>query len=349
MMTNRHARVVSLAFAFAWAGCQASAPRPPATASSASMGAPVDVITDPPSRPGVPLVFIAMPSSAPFQATRRGLMGELGTAFNLSTFVVGPDTTAQGFASALTAAHPVCLVLMNNTTVRLYRDYQSARAGQSFPPAVVVMTSYLEDIRAQLKNTTGIAYEVPGVTAFVGLRDIVKVPISRIGVIHAPSSAGFIERQRTLAAKEQIALVPIEIESQPGLRQIQEAFRTLRYGKRIDALWVLNDNRLLKNGKFLLDVWQPQVEALRVPVIVGTAPLVNAEAPFGTFAVLPDHAALGGQAANLVLDLSENGWDAAAHDIDLPLSTVNVLDVPSARERFGLRESALNHVDLPLE
>ena len=74
-------------------------------------------------------------------------------------------------------------------------------------------------------------------------------------------------------------------------------------------------------------------------------PLVNAQAPFGTFAVLPDHAALGAQAANLILDLAEDGWRTDEHPIDLPLSTLSVLDVQQARSRFGLRSDALDHID----
>ena len=70
--------------------------------------------------------------------------------------------------------------------------------------------------------------------------------------------------------------------------------------------------------------------------------------PFGTFAVLPDHVALGTQAANLIFDLADNDWRAEDHPIELPLSTVRVLDVRSARA-FGLRDDALIQVDRPLE
>src|SRR2546426_816710 len=82
----------------------------------------------------------------------------------------GPRTTAVELGAAIEAARPACLVLMNNSTVHLYRDYQRAHRGARFPPAVVVMTSYLEDIRGELVRATGISYEVPGVTALVSLR-----------------------------------------------------------------------------------------------------------------------------------------------------------------------------------
>ena len=78
-------------------------------------------------------------------------------------------------------------------------------------------------------------------------------------------------------------------------------------------------------------------------------PLVNVQAPFGTFAVLPDHAALGAQAAIEILDLADDGWHTDDHPIDLPLSTISVLDVGQARSRFGLRDGALDHIDRPLK
>lgn len=306
-------------------------------------------IADPPRHSGRPVLFIAMPGSASFQATRKGLLGELASSYDFVTFLVKADTTLAEFGAALDAAHPTCLMIMNNSSLRLYRDYQRTRKGQTFPPAVVAMTSFLEDIRGELGNTTGISYEVPGVTAFVALRSVVKTPVSRVGVVHAPYSRGFIQRQRDLAAKEHVELYPIEVSNQPTLVELRNALHYMKDVNHVDTMWVLNDNRLLRDGRLLLDVWQPELEALNVPVIVGAAPLVSAQAAFGTFAVLPDHAALGVQAANLILDLAEDGWDAAHHPIELPLATTSVLDVARARARFGLRDDALKYVDQMVE
>ena len=307
-------------------------------------------ILDPPRRAGLPLILVAMPASVSFQATRQALVAEIGKPFDVSTLTVEPSTPVAELAAAIAEQAPACLVLMNNATVRLYREYQRSHSGGTFPPAIIVMTSFLEDIRHELAGVTGIAYEVPGVTAFVGLRAIVAAPITRVGVLHSRYSRPFIERQRALAAKEQIDLVPVEITAeQPTLADVRLALRSLRTVHHVDALWVLNDNRLLRDGPFLRDAWTPVLDSLGVPVIVGAAPLVNPDAPFGTFAVLPDHAALGTQTANLILDLAEDEWRIDRHPVELPLSTISVLDVAQARARFGLRPDALNRVDRPLE
>lgn len=336
--------VLALVVAAGLSGCSAmSAEQAPRRAMA--MGG----IADPPARPGRPLLFVAMPDSAHFHATRKSLLGEVKNGFDLVTFLVDPGTTSLGLGAAVEAAAPTCLVLMNNSTVRLYRDYQHSRPGRRFPPAVVVMTSFLEDIRGELINATGIAYEVPGVTAFVGLRAIINTPVSRVGVIHARYSRGFIERQRSLAAKEHVEMFPVEVSNQPTLNEIRDAFHFLKAVSRVDTLWVLNDNRLLKDGRFVVEVWQPAIERLKVPVIVGAAPLVSPQAAFGTFAVLPDHAALGVQAANLIQDLAEEDWDAAHHSVELPLSTTSVLDLAAAGERFGLRGDPRKLVDQVVE
>ena len=306
-------------------------------------------VVDPPRRDGAPLLFVAMPLAPAFHETRKALVAEASGTFNVTTFVITPDTQAADFRAALDAAAPACIVLMNNGTVRMYRDYQRERPGATFPPAVIVMTSFLEDIRREIKRATGIAYEVPGVTAFVSLRALIKAPMARVGVVHSPYARTFVGRQRALAMKEQLELVSIELGGEaPNARELQGAIDALKRYHHIDALWVLNDNRLLKDGRFLREAWMPALKSLGVPVVVGAAPLLNPSSPFGTFAVLPDHAALGAQTANLIFDLADNDWRVEDHAIELPISTVKVLDVRSAQE-FGLRDGAPNHVDRPLE
>jgi putative ABC transport system substrate-binding protein len=352
MKTNR-ATTTSLAAALAvtvlaaaggW-GCTAVGARGPGAERT-----PADSkVVDPPRRQGAPLLFVAMPMGPAFLETRKALAAEVSGTFDLTTFVVTPETRPADFRAALDAAAPTCVVLMNNGTVRMYRDYQRERPGAPSPPAVIVMTSFLEDIRREIKGATGIAYEVPGVTAFVSLRELIQAPVARVGVVHSPYAKAFVARQRALAMKEQIELVSIELGGEsPNARELQGALDALRRYHQIDALWVLNDNRLLRDGRFLREAWMPALKSLGVPVVVGAAPLVNASSPFGTFAVLPDHAALGAQAANLIFDLADNGWRVESHPIELPLSTVKVLDVQSARS-FGLRESALNRVDRRVE
>src|SRR5688500_10682043 len=107
--------VLSLTLAAGLAcGCRAmslaQAPR-----RAAAMGG----IADPPRRPGRPLLSVAMPDSAHFQATRTRLFSRLTSTFDSGTMLVEPRPTSTGAGTGREAASPTCLVLVSNSTVRL--------------------------------------------------------------------------------------------------------------------------------------------------------------------------------------------------------------------------------------
>jgi hypothetical protein len=304
-------------------------------------------LVDPPRRPNKPLVMIAMPDSASFRSVRRALVEEIKKDLDVHTQIVDGATTLTAFAAAIEQNHPACLVLMDNPTVRLYRSYQKAAGGPPLP-ALVVMASFLEELRGELHNASGVAYEVPGVTAFVNLRSVIERPVSRVGVVHRPPFRRFVERQKVLAAKEQVTVVAEEVPADPSASDVRRALRSLRMSG-VDALWVLNDNALLKDAQFLETAWRPEIAALGVPVVVGVPTLVSAEARFGTFAVLPDLDALGVQAANVLFEIAESDWHAGEHPVELPVSTLTVVNMRQVRQQFGLRDGATRRIDRSIE
>jgi hypothetical protein len=306
-------------------------------------------IADPAAKPGIPTLFLAMPNAPDFVAVRKALVSEVQKNFNLNTFIVTADTQDAAFATALERANPVCVVLMNNSTVNLFRRYESNHPRPKPLPTVVVMTSFLEELQSKLKHATGIAYEVPGVTAFVNLRSVITTTVARVGVIYRPAFHGFIERQRALAAKESIELVPVSVPSDVSAAAIRDTLHTMIKSSRIDAIWMLNDNGLLRDGSFLDEAWRSELTESKMPLIVGVPNLVNPISPLGTLAVVPDHEALGLQTANLLFDLAENDWDIASHPVELPLSVKTIVDVRGVRANFGLRDDALRHIDRALE
>ena len=115
-------------------------------------------IADPPTRSGAPTVLIAMPNSPNFVEVRRSLVSEVQKSFNVHTVTVAPETTVADLASAIRSVSPVCVVLMNNATMNLYRQYQTANPTAAMPPAVLLMASLVEEVQARLRRATGIAY-----------------------------------------------------------------------------------------------------------------------------------------------------------------------------------------------
>ena len=306
-------------------------------------------IEEPTTRPGLPTILIAMPGSADFMDVRRGLLGEVQKNFNVSTLVVTKDTKEEEVAAAIERVKPVCAVLMNNATLNLFQAYEAAHKDKPAIPTVVVMASFLHEIRGQLRRATGISYEVPGVTAFVNLRAILETPIHRVGVVYRPVFKSFVERQKEPAMKEHLTIVGRELPSGFTADDLREALRTLINEDRVDALWMLNDNLLVRDAQFLEETWRGELRGATVPLVVGVPNLVDPAASLGTLAVVPDHEALGLQAGNLIYDLADSGWDIEAHGIDLPLSVKTVVDLRQTKEYFQLRPDASKRIDKALE
>jgi hypothetical protein len=339
-MTSSLFRRLPLAALLLLTACAASMPGP-------NTAPPPPPIADPPRRPGKPLILISMPDSPSFRSVRRALVEEIKKDLDVVTQIVDSGTTLASFAAEIDRNRPSCLVLMDNPTVRLYRAYQKAGTGPALP-ALVVMASFLEELRGELRNASGVAYEVPGVTAFVNLRSVIERPVARVGVVHRPPFRRFVERQKLLAIKEQVTVVAEEVPPDPSAADVRRALRSLRMSG-VDALWVLNDNALLKDAQFLEAAWRPEIVSLGVPVVVGVPTLVSAEARFGTFAVLPDLDALGVQAANVLFEISESDWHAGDHPVELPVSTLTVVNMRQVRQQFGLRDGATRRIDRSIE
>ncbi len=326
-----------------------AAPPPGAPAPASVVAAAMPALTDPPRRPGKPLAMVVMPDSPSFRTVRRALVNEVKQDLDIATFVIDARTSAADFTAKLTESGAAAVVLMDNPTVKLYRAYQNRGPDKrGVVPAVVVMTSFLEELKVELSNASGVAYEVPGVLAFVQLRSVIEKPVSRVGVVHRAAFGPFIARQKILAAKEQITLIPVEVPVDANATDVKSALGKLARAD-IDALWVLNDNGLLRDAAFLERAWRQHILAMGVPVVVGVPTLVSAEARFGTFAVLPDLDALGVQAADVLLDVADNEWRADDRAVELPVSTKTVVNMRQVRERFGLREGALRRIDRAVE
>ncbi|HVY26685.1 MAG TPA: hypothetical protein VHB79_09030 [Polyangiaceae bacterium] len=298
-------------------------------------------------KPGSKSILVCMPETRQTSEVWRGLSDELSHEFELIAMRTEGEGVSATIAQGIDRYKPAGLVLMNNPTVEGYRRLQEHSASKAFPPSVIVMTSFLEGKPAHLKAATGISYEVPLITVVTNLRKLIATPIDRVGVVHRASLSGFVRRQAALAGREQTRVVREEVSQTPNASEIKRALRRLK--QRCDAIWVLNDDRLL-TPRLLADGWLHGLnEPPWVPTIVGAASLVSPSQSFGTFAVLPDHTALGTQAANLMLDIADNDWTLPDDATQLPLSTTTTVDLTQAKERFALRPSALAQVDKVLE
>ncbi len=299
-----------------------------------------------PAVEGRKTIAVFMPDTVQTREVWIGVRDELSTEFNVVPVHMDASAQASTFARAIERHQPSCLVLMNNPTVDVFRHYQQSRpAGVPCPPAVVVLASFLEAHRRELTNTTGISYELPAITTFSKVRSLLKRPVARGGVIHRPAFGSFVREQAALAAREKITVDALEIGADPKAAELKWAIRQLK--ERVDVIWILNDNGLL-TPELIADGWLRELSlGQRVPTIVGVESLVSADYAFGTFAVVPDHVALGSQAAGVVFGVADNQWRLGPTDqVQMPLSIRTIVDLHQTGEGIELVDDALSNIDV---
>ncbi len=312
------------------------------------VGGAIEIATSTPAGAAKGTILVAMPETVQTREVWTGLRDELARDYNLVAVRIEGPESAPDLAAAMARHQPNGVVLMNNPTVAAYRAYQQQSGLTQFPPAVVVMTSFFDGHLPQIMTATGISYEIPLITVVTNLRKVIASPVEKVGVIVRPALRGFVQRQAALAAREKIEVIEQPVSASPNSSEIKWALRRVRH--RIDALWILNDDRLL-TPRLIVDGWLPGLnERPYSATIVGAAGLVSPRQSFGTFAVLPDHTALGVQAANMIFDLADNHWVLpSGEQVQLPVSTTTTVDLVQVRERFSLRRDGLQHVDRILE
>lgn len=299
--------------------------------------------TDSPA--SAPAVLALVPDSIPAHDALQGLARELGSQFRLEVRVVGRDTKSSEIARFVQSVQPRAIVLMNNPTVRSFRNYRaSAPPSERAIPAIGLLTSFLRESARGVDNLSGVIYEVPLLTSVVNLRTLVERKVRKVGVLHRSIFGRFLDEQARLARTEGIELVRVEVDGEsPG--EIRKGLEALQRERGVDAVWVLNDNRLLAPA-MVRDGWVPSLRDYELPVIVNVRSLLSERVQFGSFAVLPDHEALGSQAGQMLLGLADRNWEGTRDgEFEYPVAVRKVLDVEFARENLSLVESELDSVD----
>jgi len=294
-------------------------------------------------------VLVLMPDSAGAKSALIGLQEEVGEDLDLVTEYVNSSTSVDDMAGYFTKTQPQAVILMNNPTVGLYKKYQaSLGADTKHPPALMMMASFLRQTSSGVQNGTGINYEIAAITCFVSLRNILNQPIRRVGVIYRDVFDDFIKEQKSMAAQEQIELVTRRLSTKNLKSSLKRTVKELVNGDDVDAIWILNDNVLL-NKKLLIKSWLPALKRNEKPVLVNVQSLVSPKFRFGSFAVLPDHTALGVQAANLLFELQENDWQVGEKSLEEPVAIEKVLLVPFAKKYLKLKDDAFSQIDVLVE
>ncbi len=293
-------------------------------------------------------ILVFHPAGDKFQEAVKGLQEGLGNGYRIVDKDLAKDAGVDAIAASVKAAGPRAVVLMDNSSIRLWKEYQQKFSDTS-TLSVSLMGIMIEKAVGGARNATGISYEVPGVTVFVNLRSLLAQPLKSVGVVHRASMEEFIQKQSGFCTNENIELRPFKVDDKADAAEgLRKGLEELLGNKDVDALWVLNDNFFL-TPKLLKEVWLPMTAKYRKPVVVGVESLIQSSLNFGVYAVLPDHYALGSQAANLLLDIQDNNWNAEGRSVDQPLSVLKYLNSKISRKTLKINEERLKEIDRQVE
>ncbi len=274
-----------------------------------------------------------------FDEVIRGMVDEFEGACTVTEMIVTDRTKPFDINRMMTKKKPKLVVLLDNKSIRLYKEYQNSLNDSSIAvPSVSLMGVLVNKAISKLKNATGICYEIPIVTSVINLQAVLSHPIKTVGVVHRDFMTDFIAENRDYCKKEKIEIASVVINGKDKDigAQIEGALSVLKTEKNMNALWLPNDNILLK-PELIRDIWIPFIRNNNIPVIVGVDVLVDPRLDCGTFAVLPDNVALGAQAAQMIMKIKSNNWVVGAMKVEPPVSIYKVINLKQAKEKLGHR------------
>ena len=276
-----------------------------------------------------------------------GMRNELGNDFKIREISPKKELTVPALEREIASFAPNVIILLDNKAISLFLEYQ-----QTYPdkgaavPAVAMLAVNVDHAVKSLKNSLGIAFEVPIVTAIVHFRSIYNRPIRRVGVVYRAYMEGFIRDNEAICRKENVEIVPVRLpnEGVDFREETQRALAHLMDKEKVDVLWLSNDNALL-SAEIIQNVWRPMVASHDIPLIVSVESFIDPKLNFGTFAVLPDLTAMGHQAAEIVFSLKSQQWEAGESRTISPVSVYTIIDYQQITRKFGVPEEKLDTVD----
>lgn len=293
-------------------------------------------------------ILVLRPAGPNFEETFKGIKETLGPSYSIEDMVVGKDSEVGELTKKWTATKPKAVFAMDNRSIGLVRDARG-KLGDTAVPLVALMGVRVDAAIAGIPNAAAVTYEIPAVTLVVNLRAISTGKIVKVGVIYRASMEDLFQKNAKFCQGENVELVGYKVADDADAKEaLKTALATLTERKDIDALAVVNDNFFL-NAKLLKEVWLPTLSGWKRPVLVGVESLVKPELKFGTFAILPDHYALGAQAAGLMQEIEDAGWKVDGGRTDQPLSVIKVLNLRGMKACCGIQEGKTNEIDKILE
>ncbi len=279
-----------------------------------------------------------------FDEVSSSLKERLSGDFTIREEILVGEISADKTAKLVDESKPSLVILMNNSSVKSFKMYQlSLPEGTNQIPSLSLMTALLPAQIEGMKNATGISYEVPIVTSVVNLRQLLSMDSVKLGVVYREFLKPFIDQNAEYCKKENIQLIRGFVPSNnSNYRELLEkGLAYLTTTKGANMIWVPNDPVFLK-PEIIRDVWTPFSEKNAIPIIVGVESMLSNNVNFGTYAVLPDHAALGQQAADMVYTIHDADWKVSELIVEPPVSIYQVLNPKKIQKNYKVDEATVD-------
>lgn len=290
-------------------------------------------------------VMIIRQNGQEFDIVSQAIISEIQNQFTVHQLIVTKKSSVANVSAEIRSVDPKLVVLMDNLPIALYKNYQSGINDSSkYIPSIALMGVLIEETVKNLKNATGISYEIPVITGVMSLQSIVHEEIGKVGIVHREFLNTFIQKNKMFCEKEGVDLVTVSLPDKSNSFKIQskKALEELITVQGVKVIWMPIDNVLL-NQEILNEVWLPIISKHSIAVIVGAEILTHMK--FGTIAVLPDHVSLGKQAADLIFEVKENHWKVPSSQVQPPLAVHKVVNYRQMKKLFDVSESALRGID----
>ena len=297
-------------------------------------------------------LLIIMKEGEIYKKAVEGLSGELSGEFSINKLILEENTSEEEIITKIIRIKPKLVVLMDNKAISLFKKYQSQVMDTlHIIPSVSLMSVFVEGAISDLKNATGISFEIPVVTSVANLKLLLTTSIRKVGAVHREFLTGFLEKNKDDCKNENIELItyPISDKKSKLKSNLRKGLKEIIKKHKIDVLWIPNDNVILHQS-LIQEVWLPTQRRYRIPVIVGAKILVDPKIDLGSFAVLPDYESLGIQAAEIIYGIKDNNWNIESKSIPPPLSVYKIINLRHVKKKyFDIDMASLENIDEQVE
>lgn len=289
---------------------------------------------------------VLMPKGEKFEKVYSGIKEEMDGEYILSVVHSEDDIAAN--VKAIEESNPGAMIIMDNSSVKTLKAYQSKNGSKV--PVFATMMLQVENSVKELKNTSGIKFEIPAFTVFSNLKYISKGAFKTVTVFYRKNFAELIKSSQKMLARENISLNAkcIDCEKDIKPKKVYKRLKNLldeaEDEDKLEVVWVLADNVIL-TPKLMKKFWIKKVVKKKVPVVVPLDGWVNPKMKFGMLAFNPDYPRLGGQISQMVREVFENESSTEEIGFEELISVYGVLNSKMAKKiKWQLEDENLDRL-----